>query len=278
MKKFNNYFTLLLILCASTSIAQEFKTIISNEINQETVVSHIASDDLSSDDYSLIITLHKDETFLTDYNASFIQTNVFVNEVQLSENALMSLINSLESSYAEEEDYFAVTPSVKYEFQLGEIIKASAHQLKEKNNQLKVEFVYENSILTTALITFDVPGFSNYSSTFCDLSNYATINDDASITQLITSELKKTQPAATELSIMSSVYGWSEYTEDGKTESEASFMVIFKENNQFWSLKYSITYQVINGTNEQATIKFYNGLNDPFPLSNECLTSLKNKL
>ena len=278
MKKFNNYFAFILILCATPNFAQDFKTIISNEVNQEAIISHISSGDLSSDDYSLIITLHKDENFLTDYNTSFIQTNVFVNGNQLTESTLMSLIYSLQSSFAEEEDYFIVTPSVKYEFQLDEIIKASAHHLKEKANQLKVEFVYENAVLTASELTFDVPGFSDYASEFCDLNNYSTVNDDSAVSLLIDSALKKTQPSATVLNVMSSVYGWSEYTEDGKTEAEASFMVIFKEHEKNWTLKYSITYDVVNGAKENPSIQFYNGLNTPLPLTNECLESLKSKL
>ncbi len=266
----------MMLIVSYTGVAQDFKTFVTNAENEQEANSHFSTD---FDDYEMVITLYKNESFLTDYIGLFIKPRFTLNSKLVDDNYSWAVVNTYTSENADEDDYFIQTPAVKFEIRLNDLIKHLAHSVKEKNNELKIEFIYEDVVLASTNITFDVPGFSDFSSSFCDMNYYSVKNEDKSINDMLIKELAKTFPNASDIMVMANKYGWSEYESDDKVVNSGTFLVLFKDGENHWYLRYNVSYFTTAGVkDENMTVKFYNGIKNPSAVSEPCLKSILQSL
>lgn len=248
--------------------AQTLTTAATYQDKPTELVTVLKGDKLDSDQYEIDIYLVGSEEAISGISTYDIIENVSVNGTKVYVD--------LWASYSETND-FGGEKSLKFSMELEDIVEVSAHLLKENGNELKIQFLNKakaNAEMCAAEIKFDIPGFKESNSEFCNkLLEFKS--DDEKVNTILMTIFKAVYPhEKVEEILMSDKWRISETNGGNNT-----YMVVYRNKGRLLMLRYSASYVMVEGKLlGQPRVKIYNGLDDPMPLGEACFTNLKTKL
>lgn len=246
------------------SLGQDFKATVTEKGNAGKTISQLDKEKLN--DYSVTIYYSGSSEKTEALNLYRLTEKVSINGAEANAD--------LWTSYKKED--FNGSSAFKSDYDFGDVIMDNAGLAKETGNTLKVELINEedNSVIATAEITFNVPGFNNYESEFCG-ELYNLKSTDKRVDQTLHTIFKAVYPhEEIVLTLMDDEWDISEERGDWNT-----YVIIFKNKGQLWSLRYTTSYIVEDGKLlDMPRVKIYNGLDDPKPVPPSCFENLKANL
>lgn len=230
---------LLLIssICLTTlqTLGQEIRFTVGESVEQ-TVTFIPKSESISDDAFEVAAHFscsdELQQTIWNDYNG--LTTVIMINGKTVETKGFTEL-SFLYSFQAEEGEEYLMKPSVRIDIPLDELIRYNATVLKPTGNKLSVMTSFNETVLGSGILTFDVPQFAVPDGDFCELKpNY--ISGEQSVLDAITNAFSSDFSGVALLKVWLP-YTWME-AEDGS--SETTGVVLFGTEANYATVPYKV--------------------------------------
>lgn len=254
--------------------AQTFNTSITGEETPKKAITHVSGTEMGSDDYDVSIFLAATQEVIDEIGIFDFEEAMYINGKRINSETIYT---RYEKSSEGDADDFLVTPSIKLTISIQTSVEDNADLVIEKGNKLKIEFLHEDDqrVLGTAEITFDVPGYKQIDSDFCEL--YDTRNTDKKVEATLHAMFKMMYPHEEIVETLTDGE-WGDFKGfKGEPYGEhLAYMIIYKYKGKLWRLRYLASYVLEDGVLlEKPRVAIYNGLADPIPVNADCFKALQ---
>lgn len=231
--KLNALITLLLV--SLSSIGQQ--VIFTAGEDKSTVITSIKSGE-SIEDPTFELFSHspcsddRQKELFEDFDG--LKTVLTINGQEIQTEGFLAL-EHLYSFQADEDETYHIKPSIETEIPLEDILQAYGKFMKPTGNKLTITYIFKENTLASGSIDFSIPQFNEPAGDFCNLKSPYLTNEPAMITAI--SADFKISFADYQL-----VKVWLPYalSNDGEGTEETTGMVLFTNNGDYGTLKYTV--------------------------------------
>lgn len=231
--KLNTLITLLLV--SLSSFGQQ--VIFTDGEDKSTVITSLKSSE-SIEDPSFVLFSHlpcsdeRQKELFDDFDG--LKTVLTINGQEIQTEGFLAL-EHLYSFQADEDETYHKKPSIETEIPLEDILQAYGKFMKSTDNKLTITYIFKENTLASGSIDFSIPQFNVPDGDFCNLKNPYLTNEPAMIAA-ITADFKVS------FADFQLVKVWLPYalSNDGEGTEETTGMVLFTNNGDYGTLKYTV--------------------------------------